>query len=246
MQFKVPGDMEGGWAYPILRLHPDAQLTKRLCRELENTQKFISQIERAKHQKICFAFVLNGLISGKIQKKVREYTLIWQQYTVLACRLFDLTGVCNWLIENSQVLIGYHSFDHTSFEYIKSSEFKKNLENAEKHINRLNKEYNSNRFVRLMVFPMNILPQYQLCSIENWTFRIGRTRNPQTASNLKNFFNYFLADYRDKNCICTQTYYPLATGLKSTFLRQIQFWRRRFWLSKFIWIHAWELDDKYF
>ena len=88
MQFKVTVDMEGGWAYPILRLHPEAQLTKRLCRELENTQKFISQIERTKHEKICFAFVLNGLISGKIQKKVREYTDLYsEQYTVFGLQI---------------------------------------------------------------------------------------------------------------------------------------------------------------
>lgn len=238
-------DLEGGWAYPLDRLHPEAPLTRRLCRELNNTQRIISHIPVAKQRALCFAFVFGGLIESKIEEKVAGYTSAYGlRSREIALKLFDLRSVLNWLTSNTQSHIGYHSHDHLSYEFVGKEALMNDLNRADLFLQETQRDQTTANFMRLMVFPMNIKPDADLFEIDNWAFRLGTEKNPQTTSIFKNTLNYLRRDFHVKNCIYTQTYYPLGKSIKSSVLRKIQRVRYAVGLGKFIWIHAWELDDE--
>jgi hypothetical protein len=240
-------DLEGGWAYPLDRLHPEAPLTRRLCRELNNTQRIISHIPVAKQRAVCFAFVFNGLIESKIEEKVAGYTSAYGlHFRELAISLFDLRSVKDWLISNTFVSLGYHSFDHLSYEFMNEKDLTKDLFQARMFLQKNKKEHPTVNFINLMVFPMNIKPQADLSEFKEWIFRVGIEKNPQSTSLLKNSLNYLRKDFHGGNCIHTQTYYPLGTSGKNLILRALQRFRYSVGLGKYIWIHAWELDDEYY
>lgn len=238
-------DLEGGWAYPLEQLRPDSTLTAKLCRELSNTKKIMSNIPSKKQNGICFAFVFNGLIENKIEERVNNYIRIYGlRFREMALKLFDLRNILNWLTSSTQVHIGYHSYDHLSYEFFGNEALLNDLTRADLFLRDLQKIHTKASFIRLMVFPMNIKPDANLFQIDNWVFRVGTEKNPQTTSIFKNTLNYLRRDLNFMNCIYTQTYYPLGKSRKNSVLRKIQRLRYAVGLGKFIWIHAWELDDE--
>ena len=241
---KLTVDMEGGWAYPIKNIKPNSGLTKQLSHEFENIVKLIGSLNANAQSQTCVVFVYDSLIQTNVDSRVNDYIKIHgMQHKVLAERLFNLKKVCKWLVESTAVKIGFHSFDHSNMYEYSKDELNEVLLRAEFQIQKLTYQYKSNRFINLMVFPMNIYPDVDLTHFQNWIFRIGRARNPQKCSSFSNLLLLVFRDKLYKNIIFTQSYIPLKKSPKNSILIILQIVRRYVGLGLFPWIHAWELDN---
>ena len=237
-------DLEGGWAFPLERLAPNAALTSRLATDSHWANE-IKAICEEYGVPVVFAVVLNALDIEEIEKKVEAYQCYWgKENSELARKLYDLRNIQK-AFENASVAsarLGVHSLDHSIMEDMTERQFHALMGRAGKAVQ-------AGAFLKYFVFPQNVQPEgfasFQLP--EGWIFRCSHMTNPRkTGVRSMRYMRFLRSDSvveSTSNTIYkTESYFPLGDTYRASALRLLCRFRLRLGLSKFPWTHAWELE----
>lgn len=234
-------DLEGGWAYPIEKLDPDAPLTSKLAKDAYWAEEIRGVCEGA-NTPVVFAIVLDAIDPVAIDHRVETYTAFWgSQHRDLAFRLYDLRDFSDR--STGLAKIGVHSFDHSIMENTTEAQLNEMLHRA-------GEKTSGDTFTKYFVFPQNVLPKefWSFSLPEGWDFRCSFMRNPRVSrTKFLKVLRYLrrdrLVQWQGNRIYKSESYFPLTRNARAAALRLLCRTRLRLGFCKYPWIHAWELEQ---
>lgn len=238
-------DLEGGWAYPIEKLDPDAPLTSKLAKDSYWAEEIKAICEGARTP-VVFATVLDAIDPVAIDRQVEKYAAFWgSQHRDLACRLYDLRDFAAGFSERpaGMAKIGVHSFDHSIMENTTEAQLNEMLHRAVEKVS-------GDTFTRYFVFPQNVLPKefWSFSLPEGWDFRCSFMRNPRVSrAKFLKVLRYLrrdrLVQWQGNRIYKSESYFPLTHNARAAALRLMCRARLGLGFCKYPWTHAWELEQ---